>query len=89
MKVAKGLLHQGLRRGDIVSSIGVDGPNSLLLFIAASSFGIIFTVSKKKLVDVCQPNHHKLGTSRRTLTMFVRVVALRGVENRVSRLPQT
>ena len=28
-----------------MSSIGVDGPNSLLLFVAASSIGVIFTVS--------------------------------------------
>ena len=51
MKVAKGLLQQGLRRGDVVTSIGVDGPNSFLLFVAASSVGIIFTVCMQ--LDVC------------------------------------
>lgn len=45
MEIARGLIDLGIVRGDVVTSIGVDGPNSLLLFIAASSLGVIFTVS--------------------------------------------
>ena len=52
MKVAKGLLQQGLRRVDVVTSIGVDGPNSFLLFVAATSVGIIFTVRMQLVVSL-------------------------------------
>lgn len=45
MELAKGLISLGIKRGDAVLSVGVDGPNSMILFIATSSIGAIFSVS--------------------------------------------
>lgn len=42
---ARGLIALGIEKGDTVLSIGVDGPDSAILFVAASIIGAIYTVS--------------------------------------------